>query len=236
MTDGLKIAIGGAVTVVLALLVHLLLGRGDAFMEQLKARTAVALAAGDARGITIRFPTSPLSRTALLSGDVPMAEQVRALAIARTVSGIDGAHWVSLEAADEPPKMDATAKTAALDAATCQQRIDAALAGRTIHFRLGSAWLAPRSHRIIDALAAAFKPCRGQLAVAGHADARGSSAVNRAMTLERARRVRDALVAQGVPVERLTLQSYGAARPIDPKRPEDLANRRVTFALATGGA
>jgi len=119
----------------------------------------------------------------------------------------------------------------------CQSRVDAALRGRVMRFRSGSAWLNPQSRAIIADMAAALRACSGYaLVVGGHTDASGSEAVNAAMSQERANRVREGLIAQGVPANAVTARGYGSARPIAPGRAADPANRRISFTVTGGGA
>ncbi|TVQ91601.1 MAG: peptidoglycan-associated lipoprotein Pal [Chromatiaceae bacterium] len=63
----------------------------------------------------------------------------------------------------------------------------------------------------------------------GHTDERGTRAYNLALGERRADAVRRFLVAEGVPVDRLTTLSYGEERPADPGQGEQswALNRRV---------
>jgi outer membrane protein OmpA-like peptidoglycan-associated protein len=67
--------------------------------------------------------------------------------------------------------------------------------------------------------------------VEGHADARGPEAFNVALSLRRAERVRDALVALGMAGDKITADGFGAARPVAQGRSEQAheRNRRVEF-------
>jgi outer membrane protein OmpA-like peptidoglycan-associated protein len=67
--------------------------------------------------------------------------------------------------------------------------------------------------------------------IAGHTDERGPDTVNLAVTVARAKVVRDALVARGVAASRLRVKGYGAYCPLDPAHDEAAwsKNRRVSF-------
>jgi outer membrane protein OmpA-like peptidoglycan-associated protein len=52
-----------------------------------------------------------------------------------------------------------------------------------------------------------------QVMVAGHSDRRGDQALNRRISLSRARQVTQRLVAGGIPYKRITTHGYGASRP-----------------------
>jgi len=79
-----------------------------------------------------------------------------------------------------------------------------------------------------------------QLICEGHTDARGSEAYNFELSLRRARRVRDALAATGIPAERISAQGLGESRPLAketrPDGSDDASgrarNRRVEVVIA----
>lgn len=236
MQDGFKIGIGASAAALLAVAAHGPLGMGAAFVAtlQLQADTAIA-EAGILSDLRIAFPTAPLSRTAVLSGDAPEAE--RSLAIA-AISVVRGVGAIRAQKAAAPAVLAAT-ETATRPGAnpSCRAAIDDAVAGRTLNFRSGSAYLSPQSNRIIHEVAAALKLCEGMtLEIGGHGNATGSDAINRAMSEERAKRVRDALVIQGARPDALRVRAYGASAPIDAAGAMDAANRRVVFSVIEGGA
>lgn len=72
-----------------------------------------------------------------------------------------------------------------------------------------------------------------QFLVTGHTDARGTEAYNRDLSLRRARAVRDALVAQGVPVSKLRVRGEGESQPVATNETESgrARNRRVEVSL-----
>ena len=255
MRDVLKILIGAGATVLVAAIAHGPMGRGAAFMAQLQGHARAALATGGLGDIQVKFPDSPYARVAHLSGDVPLVRQTDALRLLRTVPGSAGAIWdgepggMADAGAPPPPAVNATnevepvppastqppAQAAIARPGICQNNVDKVLAGRVMSFRSGSAWLNPQSRRIIADVAAALKPCRGYaLVVGGHTDANGSETVNGAMSQERADRVRDALVAQGIPAGAVTARGYGSSRPLTAGHAADPANRRISFTV-TGG-
>lgn len=69
----------------------------------------------------------------------------------------------------------------------------------------------------------------GRLQVTGHSDRPGNEAVNRRMSLARARIVADALVARGVPRAALIVSGAGEADPFIPTADgvREIQNRRV---------
>jgi outer membrane protein OmpA-like peptidoglycan-associated protein len=70
-----------------------------------------------------------------------------------------------------------------------------------------------------------------RLAIQGYADKRGSAEYNRALSLRRAERVKEWLVAHGVAPERLEVQPEGASGFVEPGESEleHQQNRRVIF-------
>lgn len=69
--------------------------------------------------------------------------------------------------------------------------------------------------------------------VTGHTDARGTEEYNRDLSLRRARAVRDALVAQGVPITKLQVRGEGESQPVATNETEAgrARNRRVEVSL-----
>lgn len=63
----------------------------------------------------------------------------------------------------------------------------------------------------------------------GHSDSVGNDAVNLALSEKRAQNVRNALLARGLPADRLTARGYGKSRPLAPNDTElgRKLNRRV---------
>jgi len=118
-------------------------------------------------------------------------------------------------------------------AETCPVQTDAILADYRIGFLTGSAELDARARRSVNALAAVLRPCltdaRLRAEIGGHTDSTGSDATNLALSLARARTVREALIMRGLPVAALTAAGYGASQPIADNATEEgrQANRRT---------
>lgn len=233
MNDAARIAIGAGGAILLGWVAHGPLGYGAAFVQDLRERAAIALATGGLPDVSVDFQTQPLSRVATLSGTSASAKRNMASEILRTVPGISRARWNDSAAPDA--RAAPAAETA--DVGTCQKTIDKAVGGRTVSFRSGSAWLNPQSRRIIRDVAAALKQCPGViLEVAGHSSGAGREAVNRDIAQERAKRVRDDLLAQGAQASTVVTKGYSARVPLQGHGQLDPANRRVTFTLVKGGS
>lgn len=106
-----------------------------------------------------------------------------------------------------------------------------------IHFELDKHELPPSAAEIIRQAAERAKNAAGPITVGAHADRSGSERYNDALSKRRLDSVMDALVAAGVPRERLNpAEFFGEARPRVPtadgvREPE---NRRVEIRLSCG--
>jgi OmpA-OmpF porin, OOP family len=104
-----------------------------------------------------------------------------------------------------------------------------------VQFDSGKATIRKESHGLLDEVATviASAPQIGRVEVAGHTDNKGPSDFNKRLSTDRAHAVRDYLVKQGVPAERLVAKGYGEAKPIDTNKTEQgrVVNRRVEFNL-----
>jgi len=219
--DGLKIAIGAGATALMAWGLHGPLGQGDAFLARQSAAAT---------------PAPPDAIRAIAAAEMaPPANVVALAAVAEAPAPAAKAAKAAPEPAP-PPAVAIKIATGPVPAGQCQKAVDGAVAGRAMVFQPGSAWLNATSLAIIKDLAATLKHCSGYaLEIAGHTDNVGDEGVNRIMSEERARRVRDALVARGISAAALSARGFGSSRPIAGK-PADPANRRITFTVSAGGA
>ena len=67
--------------------------------------------------------------------------------------------------------------------------------------------------------------------IGGHTNSTGSAARNDILSKKRAEAVKDFLVANGVPADRLKTVGYGAAQPLQGTDPAAPANRRVVLTM-----
>jgi len=130
-----------------------------------------------------------------------------------------------------PPPTGAPALARAKD---CEDTLRGLATEGRIRFRFASAKLNSTSRETLDKLAAAAKRCPGtHIEVGGHASAEGSGALNRRLSLKRARSVVAYLVEAGVDAGQLEPVGYGATQPVAPNdNSETMArNRRIDFAV-----
>ena len=103
-----------------------------------------------------------------------------------------------------------------------------------IFFEFGKAALKPESFPELNRIANFFKTNTKLISeVSGHTDNVGTDEVNNRLSQERADVVRNYLLSQGVPPERIKAQGYGKTRPkVANDTPENQAiNRRVEFEI-----
>lgn len=108
-----------------------------------------------------------------------------------------------------------------------------ALNQTTVRFDTGSANLTRSSEDIIRQAADAIEgaPAGTRVEVGGHTDSQGDATSNQLLSEQRARAVADALIAAGVPAERLAARGFGSNRPIGDNSTEAgrAANRRIGY-------
>jgi OOP family OmpA-OmpF porin len=106
---------------------------------------------------------------------------------------------------------------------------------RIIRFDTGSSKLVPGEADRIDDVAAEMKRLPGaRIAITGHADETGSADTNSKLSLDRANRVGDALVAHGISLEALTITGTGNAQPLRQGSTDwdRQVNRSVSFTVS----
>lgn len=234
MEAGSKILIGAALTALLAWGSHSAMDGGTKFVDGLEGKAKEALASNAIAGVTASLERSPqLKRVIILSGDKSDAEKADIIAKMKAIPGVFDARWDSgaVAAKAEPAKVEAPASKEAV--AACQQDINSVMTGKTINFQSGSAYLAEKN-AVLGEIAAALKPCAGMtVEVQGHTDLSGAAETNQILSQERAERVVAALVAMGVPAERMTAKGYGSSQPLENVRSSaaNAKNRRTVFAI-----
>ena len=184
-----------------------------------------------------------------LSGEAPTAEagnRALTLALAATCPTWSGRRTCAVNVAGNftlaPPVVAAVTPAAAplaapLPAVTpaaarrCERSLAGLLRREQIDFRFGSAAIAGRSAPLLDRLASQVRNCPGSIRIEGFTDNVGRVAVNQALSGARAAAVREALIARGVPAQRLESQGLGSAHPIASNRSAQgrARNRRIEF-------
>lgn len=140
------------------------------------------------------------------------------------VSGQFGAPAVAAAAQPEPAEVKA-------QAAACDKRFAEIMRSSRIEFATSSAVISPTSRELLSRLAEAQKHCPGVVAIEGHTDSIGDAEHNQTLSEARAASVREALIALGVPGDRLVARGYGARHPLaGNETPASRAkNRRIEF-------
>lgn len=105
---------------------------------------------------------------------------------------------------------------------------------QTIFFATGKAIIRKRSYRLLGEVATALKDRpKMEVRIEGHTDSRGRDRYNLKLSKARAAAVREHLIGQGVPPERMVSEGYGETRPIADNRTAAgrAQNRRVEFVI-----
>ncbi len=118
-------------------------------------------------------------------------------------------------------------------AANCRAQTASILADNQVNFVTGKADLDPSSAQTVARLSAIIDFCLRStgltLEVAGHTDSVGSEGSNQALSEARANAVRAALLADGLPADRMVATGYGEGQPIADNDTSEgrAANRRT---------
>jgi OmpA-OmpF porin, OOP family len=124
--------------------------------------------------------------------------------------------------------------SAPVDATVCQQLFSELLAKGNIRFESGRADIVPDSAGLLDRLIETALRCPvANIEIAGHTDADGDDASNRALSEKRAQSVMDYLVKAGLPADRFTAVGYGSTQPVAANDTDEgkAQNRRIEFVV-----
>ena len=113
--------------------------------------------------------------------------------------------------------------------ASCDETMARLLSAATIEFDTASTSLGATSDNSLTAIARAVTYCRGVLRIEGHTDNVGKAASNAVLSRKRAEAVRSALIARGVPADRLVAEGLGSSKPVASNDNDDgrARNRRI---------
>ena len=217
----------GALSVVAIGLAASASGQAENMADALTGESERVLAEAGLAPIKARFANGfgHPSRHPVLSGGENFDDdkRTRAAQAVAAIPGVGGVSWI-----DGSVNADRGERT--YEPLHCQEDVDGLLRTRTIRFEEASTALVPASRALLDEVASALRPCDGAIiAITGHTDAFGNEAANIALSMDRARAVREALVRRGIERAGLRARGVGSAEPAEGLKPEDPANRRIEF-------
>ena len=223
----LAILLGAGIAAGLGVAGGLRYGETFAAAHEDELAAAIAAVGGDPVRARLVSPFGGTTRHPVLEGGeaLPDAKRSEIAHAVAAVPGIGGVFW-----------SDGT-MTAQVDAPRftplhCEEDVDGLLRSRSIRFEEGSAALAGGSSLLLNEVAQALRPCLGSIiAITGHTDDTGPEPGNLALSRDRARRVREALVARGIPRDGLRALGVGSSEPVEGLAPSDPANRRIEFSV-----
>lgn len=165
-------------------------------------------------------PISPAISTTLRSGIVPVS--AIALLLAACAAPQPGPNLAAASVQAPPDTKLATSPSAGQEVkAVANDQI-------AIVFPHGGASLDKDANQKLDVAARLFRDANPVLMfTTGHSDNTGDEYANLLLSARRAQVVKKALVARGIPADRLLLRADGASDPVDASDPGAVDNRRV---------
>jgi outer membrane protein OmpA-like peptidoglycan-associated protein len=107
----------------------------------------------------------------------------------------------------------------------------------SVLFASGKSELMGKSRDRLNQVAEVLRNEDRRIRIVGHTDSQGSEEVNQRLSQQRAESVRDHLIAQGVPADRITVEGRGEDEPVaDNASPEGRANNRRVEIILEGGS
>ncbi len=118
------------------------------------------------------------------------------------------------------------------EAKKVELQIKEILALNKIEFETSKSSLTPEGRETVAKIALILKEHPNiKIEIAGHTDSTGNAAMNQKLSEERAKKVKEALVAFGISPNRLVAKGYGESQPLKNMDKTDKANRRVEFII-----
>jgi outer membrane protein OmpA-like peptidoglycan-associated protein len=159
----------------------------------------------------------------------------------QNVSGVNAAQSEQLQAETERRKQAEAAQQRAMAAlerageVKQEQRGTVITLSGSVIFASGQSELLPSARNKLSEVASALASSdrNSKIVVEGHTDSTGPAEVNRELSLARASAVRDALVANGVSADRISVEGFGETRPIadNSSQAGRANNRRVEIVI-----
>ncbi len=99
-----------------------------------------------------------------------------------------------------------------------------------IEFETGKSSLTKKGKEIVSKIAVILKEYPNlKIEIAGHTDNTGDETMNKKLSEERAKSVKDELIKLGIDPNRLIAKGYGSSKPLQKTDGKSQANRRVEF-------
>ncbi len=197
--------------------------------DRLTREASAVIAAQNVTGVKPSFVTNrgaPTRHVRLIGGgNLALVKRDAVAKAIAAIPGVGGVIWTS-------PPQNTSSSEPVFEPLHCQEDVEGLLRTRSIRFQEGSSALLPISNLLLNEVADALRPCLGSIiAVTGHTDASGNEAGNMALSMDRARAVREALVARGIPRDGLRARGVGSREPVEGLASSDPANRRIEFSV-----
>ncbi len=191
---------------------------GAAEREAAELRNVAAASVEEVRSLSEQLLTALAEKDKLVAASVELSSS-QALQQLQLVAREEGESGLALvepaagpaPAAPTPASLQLAARTEAPPAVESWSKM--VLEGTL--FTAGADQLAPEASRSLARVARSIREARGRVRIVGHTDSNGESDANRRLSLRRAERVRDHLVATyGFDVARFTVDGRGEESPI----------------------
>ena len=199
------------------------------------ATAPVIVAVADQASVPDLPPLPPAVATETDPRAVEASDFVSASAPVSASASASSSASSSSSASASSSSVSLVASASASVAATCTDKVTAAISGRRLHFVSSSAQLTSDSDAVLDAVYKVVHGCPAGLSldIDGFTDNVGPAKANLTLSFERARAAAAALVKRGLPQDMVNAHGFGPENPTSSNATDAgrAANRRVVFIL-----
>lgn len=207
---------------------------------------------GEVTEINVVRPAATAPSRAMVQGQAIMEGQMASSSVSQSAAAVavaaiqapseivHGERATTIASASETPRVagDTAFEASTVAAQSCEDRVNRVVGGRRITYEYGTYTLTADAQAVVDDVYKVVSTCPAgtRITVSGYTDNVGDGTVNQLISQARAQAAANALIARGLPDQRVVVRGYGATAPVADNSTSEgrEKNRRIVFAVNAG--